>query len=123
MGVQLVFHRHVVLDGALDRLHRLTHGHARTVAEAEDMGVDRLRGMAEPHVQHHVRGLAPDTGQLLHGQRVEEDLLLAAGQKATGQEFLQDRHGMVRASAGSAVARSTASGTEPMSIDGASAGA
>ena len=46
-----------------DRLHRFARRHAGAVADAEDMGVDRHRRLAERYVQHNVRGLAPDAGQ------------------------------------------------------------
>ena len=55
---------------ALDEpvLHRaggLAGGEAGAVADAEDVRVDRHRGVAERDVEHHVRGLAPDARQRL----------------------------------------------------------
>ncbi|MPL74144.1 hypothetical protein SDC9_19954 [bioreactor metagenome] len=63
MCVLLEFDGHVVLDRALDRLDILARTDAGAVADAEDMGVDRLRGIVEPDVQHHIRGLAPHPRQ------------------------------------------------------------
>jgi hypothetical protein len=65
MRVKLEFGRHVVLDRALDLNDVAAGGDAGAVADAEDVGVDRLRGLAEPHVEDHVRGLAPHPRQRL----------------------------------------------------------
>jgi hypothetical protein len=65
MRVQLEFGGHVVLDGAFDLHDVAARRDAGAVADAEDVGVDGLRGVAEPHVEDHVRGLAPDARQRL----------------------------------------------------------
>ncbi len=63
MRMELEVGRNVVFDGALDRVHILAGADTRAVADAEDMRIHRLRRLPPPHVQHHIGGLAPDTGQ------------------------------------------------------------
>ena len=46
---------------------RLARRQAGSVGDAEDMRVDRHRGFAERHVEHHVGGLAAHAGQGLQG--------------------------------------------------------
>ncbi len=65
MGVALKFDRNMVFDGALDRHFVTARCDASAVADAEDMGVNGLRGMVKPHVQDHIGRLAPDAGQRL----------------------------------------------------------
>ena len=48
----------------LDLFRRLAGRQAEPVADAEDMGVDRHRLLAEGHVEHDIGGLAPDARQL-----------------------------------------------------------
>lgn len=57
----------VVLDRALDRVDVFAGANARAVANAKDMGVDGLRRMPPPHVQHHIGGLATNAGQRHEG--------------------------------------------------------
>ena len=67
MGVALKGGGDVVLDRALDSQNILAGGDAGAVAKAEDMGIDRLCGHAEPDIQNHIGGLATDTRQALQG--------------------------------------------------------
>ena len=68
MRVQLEIRRNVVFDGAFDCVHILARGDAGAIADAEDVCVNRLRGLPPPHVQNHVGGLSPDAGQGLQGR-------------------------------------------------------
>ena len=65
MGMMLKVGRDIVLDGALDGVDVLAGADTGAIADAKDMGVDSLRGLSKPHVQHHIRGFAPDTRQRL----------------------------------------------------------
>ena len=65
VGMLLELGGDIVLDRAFDLVDILAGADAAAVSDAEDMGIDRLRGLMEPHVQHHIRGLAPDPGQRL----------------------------------------------------------
>ncbi len=55
----------IVLNGALNRDNILAGANACSVADPENMGIDRLRRHPPPHIQHHIGGLAPDTRQRL----------------------------------------------------------
>jgi len=67
MGMMLEFRRYVVFNGTLDHIHVLSRTYAGSVANAENMGVDRLRGLFKPHVQHNVRGFPAHSGEGLKG--------------------------------------------------------
>lgn len=63
MRVQLEIDRDIVLDRPFNSVHILAGADARPVADAKDMRVHRLCRVAPPHVQNHIGGLAPHTGQ------------------------------------------------------------
>ena len=50
MGVVLELGGDMVLDGALHGVHVAAGRYAGAVADAEDVGIDGLRRVAEPHV-------------------------------------------------------------------------
>ena len=51
------------LDGAFHGGLVAARADAGAVANAENMGVHRLGRHAEPHIQHHIGGFAPDPWQ------------------------------------------------------------
>ena len=53
----------IVLDGAFHCQLVAPGGDPGAVSDTKDVGVDGLRGLVEPHVQHDIRGLAPDARQ------------------------------------------------------------
>src|SRR3954466_6050326 len=61
------------------------------VCDAEDVRIDRHRGLAEGGVQHHVRRLAPDAGQ-----RLERFAILWHGAAVLLQQKLRQRHHVLR---------------------------
>lgn len=63
MGVALIGRGNVVFDGAFDHVHVLARCDPGAVADAKNMGINRLCGHPPPHVQNHIRGLAPNPGQ------------------------------------------------------------
>lgn len=63
MRMLLEFGGDVILNRAFDRDDILAHGHARTIAEPKNMGVDSLGRHMPPHVQHHIGGFAPHARQ------------------------------------------------------------
>lgn len=65
--MQLKVSRDMILDRAFNRVHILARRDAGAVADAEDMGINGLRRLAPPHVQHDIGGLAPHTRQRLQG--------------------------------------------------------
>jgi hypothetical protein len=74
MGVAHVFGRNDADETLLDLFRRLAGRQAETVADAEDMGVDRHGRLAERHVQHDIGGLAADAGQFRQGVAVVRHL-------------------------------------------------
>ena len=64
MGMAHIFVRDDLQQPLFDLLRGFAGGEPQPVADAEDMGVDRHRVLAESHVEHHVGGLAADAGQL-----------------------------------------------------------
>ena len=67
MGMALEFGWNIVLDCTLDCIDILARCDPRTVADAEDVSVDRLRRMTPPHVQDHIGGLSSNARQGLQG--------------------------------------------------------
>ncbi len=67
VGVVLEFSGDVVFDRAFDRIDVFASGDAGAIADAEDMSVDGLGGLLEPHVQYHIRRFAPHSRQRLQG--------------------------------------------------------
>ena len=65
VGVMLVLGGHVIFDGTLHGVHRLSRCDTGAVADPEDMGVDRLGGMFPPHVEHDIGRLAAHARQRL----------------------------------------------------------
>src|SRR5690606_14940824 len=63
MRILQEFPRHMAHEFLLDLQHRLARGDTGTVADPEDMGVDRHHRMAESGVEYHVGGLAAHAGQ------------------------------------------------------------
>jgi len=64
--------RHDLLELGFDVIDGLSRREAGSVADAEDVGIDRECLLAERRVEDHVGGLAADTGkslQLLAGAR------------------------------------------------------
>jgi hypothetical protein len=57
--------RHALLELALDREHCLARRKTGAVADAEDVGVDRERLLAERDVAHDIGGLAPHARERL----------------------------------------------------------
>ena len=68
MPMVLKLSRDVVLNRAFNRDHVLARGHARAVAEPENMGINRLGGLFEPHIQNHIRGFAAHPRQALQSR-------------------------------------------------------
>ena len=72
MGIAPEWPRYDLFELGLDLVDRLSRREAGSVADAEDVGIDRECLLAERRVEDHVGGLAADTGkslQLLAGAR------------------------------------------------------
>lgn len=67
MRVALKLHRQVILQRPLNRQHVAPRRYAGAVGDPENMRIDRLRGVTEGDVQHHVGGLAANAGKRLQG--------------------------------------------------------
>ena len=65
MRVVLEFSRNIIFDRPFHRIDILAGADTRPVADPENMRVHGLRGLTEPHVQDHIRRLAPHTRQRL----------------------------------------------------------
>ena len=63
VGVAAEQRWHALVELAFHRQRRLARRQAAAVADPEDMGVDRIGRLAKRHVEHHVGGLAANTGQ------------------------------------------------------------
>ena len=57
--------RHDLLEPGFDLVDRLAGREPRTVADPEDMRVDRERLLAERRIEDDIGRLAPDPGQFL----------------------------------------------------------
>ena len=70
MGVQFVCVRDDLLQPVFNLPRVFSRREIGPVANAENMGVDRDRRLAEGHVQHHVGGLASNPGKRLQGHPI-----------------------------------------------------
>jgi hypothetical protein len=60
MSVKLEIGRDMILNRPFNGNDILTHSHARAVSKPKDMRINSLRWILPPHIQHHIRRLAPD---------------------------------------------------------------
>ena len=65
---------HDAVEAVLDLARRFSGREAAAVREPEDVGVDRNCGLAEDRVEHHVRGLAADSGKRLERRPIVRHL-------------------------------------------------
>ena len=65
MGMALVFVRHDLIQLGLHFERRLSDREAGAIADAEDVRVDRNRGLAEGDIENDIRSLAAYSGQCL----------------------------------------------------------
>lgn len=72
MGVLLELGRDIILDGALDGGLVLARADAAAVADAEDMGVHRLRGRRNHMFRTTLAVLRPTPGRVISAARLEE---------------------------------------------------
>ena len=63
--VELKIGGDVILDRALDNVDRFTRRDACSIPKTKDMRVHSLCRLLPPHVQDHIGGFAPHTGQAL----------------------------------------------------------
>jgi len=65
MGMAFVLCRHYAVELALDLEGRLAGCHAGSIADTEDVGIDRDGRLTECNVEHDICGLAADAGERL----------------------------------------------------------
>ena len=63
MRMVLKINRNVIFYGALNRYDVFPRTNARAIADAEYMRINGLGWVSPPHIQNHIGGLAPHTGQ------------------------------------------------------------
>ena len=85
VGVAQVFPGDAAEQALLDFEHVLAGGEAGAVGEAEDVGVDGHRRLAEDGVEHHVGGLAADAGEGFEGFAVVGYLAAVAFDELAGE--------------------------------------
>ena len=85
MGIAPEGLRHDPFELGLDVIHRLSRGEPRTIADAEDVGVDRESLLPERGVEHHIRRLATDARERLQ-------FLARAGNFAVDQRLAKRDH-------------------------------
>jgi hypothetical protein len=63
MGMQLKIRWDVIFYRAFDRIYIFARGDASAIADTENMGIHRLRGLTPPHIQHDIRRFAANAWQ------------------------------------------------------------